>query len=71
MPFTPVYLPLEGRSMKLETVERETVKMLGSQCAYTTFDTCHGARFAFRKVSWESEISPILYETNHNSCSKE
>ena len=57
--------------MKLETVKRETVKGVGSQCGHTTFDKCHGARFAFRKVSGKSEISPTLYETNHNSCSTE
>ena len=57
--------------MKLETVKRETVKGVGSQCGQTTFDKCHGARFAFRKVSGKSETSPTLYETKHDSCSTE
>ena len=57
--------------MKLETVKSETVKVVGSQCGHTTFDKCHGALFAFRKVSGKSEISPTIYDTNHNSCSTE
>ena len=52
--------------MKLKTVKLETVKGVGSQCGHITFDKCHGAHFAFSKLSEKSEISPTLYTTTHN-----